>query len=99
MFLNTIVKILDFSQVFAENNFGKGDAGVKKFTLRNGLTTKCCYKHSDVFNLDTRVSTLLSRFHQIVASTLKGYYNLKFPLTTLTSTLFPFPEEIDKCFV
>ena len=67
MFLNTIVKILDFSQVFAENNFGKGDAGVKKFTLRNGLTTKCWYKHFDVFNLDTPISTLLSRFHQIVA--------------------------------
>jgi len=26
-------------QVFAENNFGKGDAGVKKFTLRNGGTS------------------------------------------------------------
>lgn len=26
-------------QVFAENNFGKGDAGVKKFTLRNGQTS------------------------------------------------------------
>ena len=44
MLLNTIENILAFSQVFAENNFGRGDAGVKKFTLRNGLTTKCCYK-------------------------------------------------------
>lgn len=44
--MNAIAKILAFSQVFAENNFGKGDAGVKKFTLRNGLTTKC-YKYSD----------------------------------------------------
>jgi len=48
MSLNTIAKILVFLQVFAENNFGKGDAGVKKFTLRNGLTAKCCYKYSDV---------------------------------------------------
>lgn len=40
-----IAKILAFSQVFAENNFGKGDAGVKKFTLRNGLTTNCYYKY------------------------------------------------------